>query len=131
MLALTEEFVFTRPFNEQDETNRCSDLLKEKLDSVYKDKEVLETASKMLKIFLEKKECLVHGDLHTGSVLVSGSDTRIMDMEFAFIGPAAFDLGTLIANYIFAYHRHISIEERNDERRKFAYSMVEACKTTS
>lgn len=130
MLSLTKEFIFTRPFNKADETNRCSDSVRERLDTVYRDQQVLQTANKMLKIFLEKKECLVHGDLHTGSILVNGSDARIFDMEFAYVGPAAFDLGLLIANYIFSYHRHISIPENNEERRQFAYLMIEACKIT-
>ena len=131
MHSLTKEFVFQRPFNKDDETNHCSDSVKERLDSMYGDQQVLQTADKMLRIFLEKKECLVHGDLHTGSILVSGSDARMFDMEFAFIGPAAFDIGLLIANYIFSYHRHMSIPENNEEGRKFAYLMTEACKVTS
>ena len=130
MLSLTKEFIFTRPFNKADETNHCSDSVRERLNTVYGDQQVLQTANKMLKIFFEKKECLVHGDLHTGSILVKGSDARIFDMEFAYVGPAAFDLGLLIANYIFSYHRHISIPENNEERRQFAYLMIEACKIT-
>ena len=131
MCELSKQYIFTRPFNQQDETNHSSDPVKERLDTVYKDQDVLDTASKMLKIFQEKKECLIHGDLHTGSVLVKGSDAKLIDMEFGFVGPAAFDLGTLIANYIFAHYRHISREENNDEGRKFSYLIIEACKATS
>ena len=30
----------------------------------------------------------------------------MMDLEFAFVGPAAFDIGMLIANYVFSYNSH-------------------------
>lgn len=128
MISLTQQYVFTRPFKSDDETNRCSDALKERLDTVHKDQQVLDTANTMLKLFLEKKECLLHGDLHTGSILVKDTSARMFDVEFAFVGPAAFDVGMLIANFIFSYYRHMSIEENNDEHRQFAYLMIEACK---
>ena len=130
MLTLTEQFIFTRPFNPDDETNRSSSEVKERLDTVYSDADVLNTAKKMLDIFLHKKECLVHGDLHTGSIMVKSEDARMIDMEFAFVGPASFDLGLLIANYIFSYYRNMSLDEGNGVRRKVAHRMIDACKVT-
>jgi 5-methylthioribose kinase len=38
-------------------------------------------------VFLTRAEALLHGDLHTGSVMVTESDTRVIDPEFAFFGP--------------------------------------------
>lgn len=131
MVTLTQQFVFTRPFTKNDETNKCSPEVSEILDSVYGDGTVLSAAKDMLQIFLQKKECLIHGDLHTGSIMVKGTDARIFDIEFAIVGPAAFDLGLLVANFIFSYYRHMSIEENNDMHRTFAYKMIDASKTFS
>jgi len=39
--------------------------------------------------FLNQPEALIHGDLHSGSVMVTESDTRVIDPEFAFYGPSA------------------------------------------
>ncbi len=47
-------------------------------------------------------EALIHGDLHTGSVMVGGGRTVAIDPEFAFYGPVGFDLGALWANAIIA-----------------------------
>mgnify|MGYP002153701028 CR=1 FL=1 len=127
-MSITEQYVFTRPFTKDDETNKCSTAVKERLDTVHNDPQVLETSKKMLKLFLEKKECLVHGDLHTGSILVKDTDARIFDLEFSYIGPASFDVGMLLANLIFSYYRHMAIEENNEDHREFAFLMVEACK---
>jgi 5-methylthioribose kinase len=46
---------------------------------------------------------MLHGDLHTGSVMVSDSDIRVIDPEFVTYGPIGFDVGMLIANFLMAY----------------------------
>jgi len=38
-------------------------------------------------------EALVHGDLHTGSVMASQDETKVVDPEFGFFGPMGFDIG--------------------------------------
>ena len=45
----------------------------------------------------------MHGDLHTGSIMTNGSDAKVIDHEFVFYGPAGFDLGLLMAGYLFSY----------------------------
>jgi 5-methylthioribose kinase len=52
--------------------------------------------------FTNHAEALLHGDLHTGSVMVTADDTRTIDPEFAFYGPMGFDVGALIANFLLA-----------------------------
>lgn len=43
---------------------------------------------------------LLHGDIHPGSVLQTEHGLRIIDPEFAFLGPVEFDLGVLLAHLI-------------------------------
>ncbi|MED6200608.1 hypothetical protein PIB30_086843 [Stylosanthes scabra] len=45
--------------------------------------EVAELKSK----FCERAHALIHGDLHTGSVMVTGESTQFTDTKFAFYGP--------------------------------------------
>lgn len=52
-------------------------------------------------LFEEDKSCLLHGDLHTGSVMVKGSAIKIIDAEFSFFGPIGFDIGVLLAHILF------------------------------
>jgi 5-methylthioribose kinase len=72
----------------------------------------------LLERFLGAKEHLLHGDLHTGSVLILGEDVKIIDAEFAFFGPLGFDLGTLMAHLLFEEihslftHRTLHYRER-------------------
>ena len=45
--------------------------------------------------------CLLHGDYYPGSFLRTPEGLRIIDPEFAFPGPAEFDLGVLAAHLVF------------------------------
>jgi len=51
--------------------------------------------------FLNAKEHLIHGDLHTGSLMISHDELKIIDAEFSFFGPIGFDIGTLLAHILF------------------------------
>lgn len=61
--------------------------------------------------FMTRAEALIHGDLHSGSVMVrdaaapGGESTKAFDSEFAFYGPIGFDLGLLWANLVLAAAR--------------------------
>jgi 5-methylthioribose kinase len=54
--------------------------------------------------FLTSAEALIHGDLHTGSIMLTPTDTRVIDPEFAFVGPMGFDVGAVIGNLLIAYY---------------------------
>lgn len=69
--------------------------------------------------FLGSPEALIHGDLHTGSIMVTESETRMIDPEFAFYGPMGFDLGAVIGNLIMAYLASAGHERSPGERRAF------------
>ncbi|MBL3698979.1 S-methyl-5-thioribose kinase [Leucobacter luti] len=82
--------------------------------------------------FMTQAEALIHGDLHTGSIMVrSASESadgavadsvKVFDSEFAFYGPIAFDLGALFANYSFAAARATALGEH--ERAAWALGLV-------
>lgn len=79
--------------------------------------------------FMTQAEALIHGDLHTGSVMVrQASDglprsTKIFDSEFAFYGPVGFDLGLTYANYVIAAARALALGE--DERAAWALGLLD------
>jgi 5-methylthioribose kinase len=55
--------------------------------------------------FVTKSSALVHGDLHSGSVMCAPDDHRTyaIDPELAFYGPMGFDTGAFIANLFLNY----------------------------
>lgn len=54
---------------------------------------------KVRDVLIVKNECLVHGDLHTSNIFASTEHLRVIDMEYAFVGPYSYDLGYLLANF--------------------------------
>ncbi len=64
----------------------------------------LKVAAQHLKMaFTSRAETMLHGDLHTGSVMVTESEARVIDPEFVTYGPFGFDTGMLIANFLMAH----------------------------
>lgn len=61
-------------------------------DLVFDPRVVLERY-KLRDLFMRKAEVLLHGDFHTSNVFVDQEDLKVIDMEYAFFGPAAYDLG--------------------------------------
>jgi hypothetical protein len=79
MVSLTKNYVFTAPFMNGEPTNKCTDNVKPVLAQIYDDPVVLKSAERMKKMFLERKECLLHGDLHTASVMCTteGKNSKV------------------------------------------------------
>jgi len=48
--------------------------------------------------FLTARQALLHGDLHTGSIMLHRNDVRVIDGEFATMGPIGFDCGLYLGN---------------------------------
>ena len=64
---------------------------------------LLAAVAKARTAFDDAHDCLSHGDLHAGSVMVDGARTVAIDAEFACRGPAGLDIAFLIAGYLFAF----------------------------
>lgn len=105
LCKLTEDFVFTFAFMEHETNDEYANGHKvfKKLSSNMKFKqEVLNLKYE----FMTKTDALLHGDLHTGSIMLNESETYVIDPEFAFVGPFGFDIGALIGNLIMSYVSH-------------------------
>ena len=86
----------------------------------------LHVAISRLKVkFMASPEALIHGDLHTGSIMVTDSSTMVIDPEFAFYGPMGFDIGAVIANLLMSYLASIGHERSPGERRAFEAWVLE------
>lgn len=77
MVAITRDYVFTNPFQHSNSLNNHQQLLNNAVLELRNDRGALERAAEMKRLFLEQKECLCHGDLHTGSVMVLGEQAKV------------------------------------------------------
>ena len=99
---ITENLVFTDPYFTAP-LNRHTDGLDRIVAALRSDLDLKVAAQHLKMAFASQAETMLHGDLHTGSVMVSGTDVRVIDPEFATYGPMGFDVGMLIANFLMAY----------------------------
>ncbi|PLT33217.1 S-methyl-5-thioribose kinase [Bacillus sp. V5-8f] len=105
LCKITEELVFTDPFYDA-ETNQFNPLIKDDIKDIWGNDELKLEISKLKEKFLTHAQALIHGDLHTGSIMVTETDTKVIDPEFSFYGPMGFDIGALIANLLLSYCSH-------------------------
>jgi 5-methylthioribose kinase len=108
LCGITEDFIFTHPFenNPTNEYNPKLDMLH--VRNFREDKDIKSAVLEMKYKFMTNAQALLHGDLHTGSVMLNQKETFVIDPEFAFYGPIGFDVGIYIANLIMNY---ISLDE--------------------
>lgn len=99
LCAITENLVFSDPYFEAALNRHTTPQLDETVKILRADRDLKVEAHRLKHLFAAKAETLLHGDLHTGSVMVTETDTRVIDPEFAFYGPIAFDVGMLLANF--------------------------------
>src|SRR5712675_550960 len=103
LCKISEDLIFTDPYRVA-ALNRWTSPELDGLAAAFRADAPLKIAVQELKwAFLTRGEALLHGDLHTGSVMVTKADTRVIDPEFAFFGPIGFDVGALLANLMLSY----------------------------
>lgn len=100
---ITENLVFTDPYFAAEMNRHTSPQLDELVAQLRADRDLKVEAQHLKRLFTSAAETLLHGDLHTGSVMVTMEDCRVIDPEFAVYGPMAFDVGMLLANFWMAY----------------------------
>lgn len=106
LCKLTEEFIFTFPFVEHESNYVNPETNAYALEVFRGNPGYLKQILHYKELFLSKADALLHGDLHTGSLMAGPDDTYVIDSEFAFFGPFGFDVGKIIANFLLCYTSH-------------------------
>jgi len=99
---ITENLVFSDPYFEA-EMNHHTPGLDPVVKMLREDIDLKVTAQHMKWAFATNAETMLHGDLHSGSVMVTETESKVIDPEFATYGPMGFDIGMLLANFLHAY----------------------------
>ncbi|TSB46188.1 S-methyl-5-thioribose kinase [Alkalicoccobacillus porphyridii] len=103
LCEITEDLVYTEPFYDCPRNEVFEGTLPFVREEIWSDETLKLETAKLKFQFLTKAQSLIHGDFHTGSIFVTEDQTKVIDAEFAFYGPAGYDIGNIIANLIFAY----------------------------
>jgi 5-methylthioribose kinase len=101
---ITEKLVFTDPYFAAEMNRHTAPQLDPVVAELRADTALKIEAQHLKRAFTARAETLCHGDLHAGSIMVTGDSVRVIDPEFAFYGPFGFDIGMLVGNYLMACH---------------------------
>lgn len=104
LLRITVDLIFAEPYFAAARNRHTSPYLDALVRELRGDGAVKAAAAGFGHKFLNSPQALVHGDLHSGSVMVTAEDSRVIDPEFAFYGPIGFDLGAFFANLLLSWY---------------------------
>ncbi len=116
LCKITEDLIFTDPYMVHARNRWTSPQLDDAARAMRENAPLKRAVSLLKAKFLTEAQALLHGDLHTGSIMVTAGDSRVIDPEFAFYGPMGFDVGKLIGNLLLAYFAQDGHETRPGQR---------------
>lgn len=119
LCKITEDLIFTDPYRVAEQNRWTAPWLDATAAAIRDDLDLHVAVSRLKLKFLGHAEALLHGDLHTGSIMVTDGETRVIDPEFAFYGPMGFDIGAVIANLLMAYLASEGHARETGARRDF------------
>ena len=126
LCRITEDLIFTEPYMMAENNRWTSPWLDGQAASIRADVDLKCAISKLKLKFIGSPEAMIHGDLHTGSVMLTADDTRVIDPEFAFMGPMGFDVGAVIANLLLNYFSQIGHEGHVGARDEYRVWILDA-----
>jgi len=121
LCAITENLVFSDPYFAAPMNRHTTPQLDGLVAELRADRDLKVEAQRLKHLFAANAETLVHGDLHTGSIMVTDTDTRMIDPEFAFYGPMAFDVGMALANFWMSFFSQRGHERGGDREAMRGY----------
>ena len=104
LLRITVDLIFAEPYFAAERNRHTAPHLDALVRELRGDGAVKAAAAGFGHKFLSCPQALIHGDLHSGSVMVTATDSRVIDPEFAFYGPIGFDLGAFFANLLLSWY---------------------------
>ena len=116
LCKLTEEFIFAFPYMVHDSnySNPATDAWA--AENIHTDTQYKLDMLAMKDLFVTKTDALIHGDLHSGSLMVNQAESFVIDMEFAFFGPFGFDVGKVVSNFLLCATSHAYHSDDNTYR---------------
>lgn len=121
---LQEDFVYTNPYMDSEENNWNS-ILDDEVQAVRTNGDLKMMIAEAKRAYTTHAEALIHADLHTGSIMLNAEDTRVIDPEFAFFGPMAYDVGAVLQNLVLNYLSHFAHTTDKAERESYQQYLLD------
>ena len=125
LCKISEDLIFTEPYMVCDNNRWTAPQLDDIAAAFRADSGLKRAVSRLKCQFMGRAEALIHGDLHTGSIMVTQEDTRVIDPEFAFYGPMGFDTGAFVGNLLLNYFSQDGHASAADDRTAYKAWVLE------
>jgi 5-methylthioribose kinase len=119
LMRISVDLIFRDPYVADPRNRHTSPQLDAVVADLRRDGPLKAAVARFGQKFLTETQSLIHGDLHSGSVMVSEDDTRVIDPEFAFYGPIGFDLGAFFGNLLLNWFSQPGHATSKDSRRAY------------
>jgi 5-methylthioribose kinase len=116
---ITEDLIFTDPYRIAELNRWTAPQLDADAAAIRADVALKIAVSELKEKFLCDTEAMIHGDLHTGSIMVTEDSTKVIDPEFVMYGPMGFDTGAVIGNLLLSYFSQDGHAEAPGARRDY------------
>ncbi|MFI5552957.1 S-methyl-5-thioribose kinase [Streptomyces sp. NPDC051738] len=117
LCKITEDVVLSEPYIEH-EHNHWHEGLDDLAAELRADARLRTEVADLRHTFMTSAQALLHGDLHTGSIMVGQREgayvVRVFDPEFSFVGPIGYDLGLYWANALVSEERARALGASSD-----------------
>ena len=124
---ISECLVFTEPYDNNRNRNIITAGNEEFVENMlYKNEDLHFSILKLREKFMNYSQSLIHGDLHSGSIFINEKGIKIIDPEFSFYGPMAYDIGNVIGNLYFPLYRAKFFVEDSKKKEEFI-NWLEKC----
>ncbi len=107
MFKWMEELSYTDPFIHNPRNNWNSPYLDKVVEELRKDSMLKLNVSILKEKYMSNHQTLVHGDLHSDSILIGKSKIGIIDYEHSFYGPYGYDFGHYYGHMFLNYFSQI------------------------
>ncbi|MBS1102662.1 S-methyl-5-thioribose kinase [Gluconobacter sp. Dm-62] len=98
LTRITVDLILTDPYRVCDRNPEPETGLRDDVKALQNDQVLHRAVGRLQDRFLTARQALLHGDLHTGSIMLDDGDVRVIDGEFATMGPIGFDCGLYLGN---------------------------------
>lgn len=123
MRAIMENWLFLR----DTPTHKCPALTKHFLPYIFADDIVVQSHILRHK-YMNSTQAFIHSDVHTSNIFADDSQIKVIDMEYTFAGPMAYDLGyflaSLVSQYCSAVFRPFPSPGEREDFKKYILSSI-------
>ena len=129
----SEFYLDTEEFRELDRrfvdtpTHKCPALTRHFLPYIFADDIVVQSHLLRHK-YMNSTQAFIHSDVHTSNIFADGSQIKVIDMEYTFAGPMAYDLGyflaSLVSQYCSAVFRPFPSQGEREDFKRYILSSI-------